>query len=64
MLLKIKEEIYNKFIIIQAGLPNDRVSRQINELIVSGIPEELKIEREDVNPYDDEFYNKNIENGY
>ena len=64
-LTEYAEKNQKEFKKIQALLANDRVSRQIKEFVVAGLAEELSPKQnEGIDPYDDDFYISNLENGY
>jgi hypothetical protein len=63
-LLKFKEKNQEEFIKNQALLINDRISRQIKEIVAAELAVEETLEVGTVNPYQDDFYKSNLENGY
>lgn len=64
-LLNFAEENHNQFLKLQAALANDRISRQIKEFITLGLTEELMFETDQhPDPYSDDFYYSNLEQGY
>jgi hypothetical protein len=66
LLLKYVEQAPKEYLKIEATLTNYRISRQIKEFVIVGLAEELdqNKQQEQIDPYDDDFYISNLNDGY